>query len=184
MRNVALAASASPTLFHPVRIPRSRAGRVICLVNGGVFVNNPAISAFSEVRSMSPGENEQYCVVSLGTGKSTRPLTDEFISLWGYVQWSRPMLELVMESISEAVHDQMKHVLPPADHQSYYRLQVDLPEHINPAIDNASPQNMQALGDAARDFCSNNRGEQELKKVCETLLRLSEQKADIQSLAR
>jgi patatin-like phospholipase/acyl hydrolase len=170
MRDVALATSASPTLFHPVCFPKSSTGRIINLVDGGVFANNPAIIALSDIKSLSAGKNDKYFVVSIGTGKSTQPLTDEFVSLWGYVQWSRPMLELVMESISESVHEQMQSLLLPND-EEYYRLQVNLPRHTNPAIDNASRTNMQALDYAAKNFCSDKR--HELDKLCEKLLNLS-----------
>lgn len=176
--DVALAACASPTLFHPVPIERSkRGGRSICLVDGGVFANNPSISALSEINSTVANENDRYLIISIGTGKSSRPLTDEFVGLWGYVHWSRPMLELVMESISESVHDQIKDLFPSSEHQQlYYRLQVDLPNHIDPAIDSASAKHLKALADAAKEYCSSE-GEQVLKNVCETLLGLSEQHA-------
>jgi uncharacterized protein len=176
VRDVALAACASPTLFHPVRLDRSTRGRFTCLVDGGVFANNPAITALSEIKSTVANQSDRYLIVSLGTGKSSRPLTDEFVSLWGYVHWSRPMLELVMESISESVHNEIKYLLPPADHQQpYYRLQVDLPEHIDPAIDSASRTNMKALAEAAKAFCSKSQGGPMLNNVCETLLSLNEQ---------
>jgi patatin-like phospholipase/acyl hydrolase len=174
MKDVALATSASPTLFYPVRIPRSAGYKPIYLVDGGVFANNPAITALTEIASISPDADKKYFMVSIGTGKSRRPLTNEFISLWGYVHWSRPMLELVTDGISESVHEQMKYLLPStADHQ-YYRLQIDLPESINPAIDNASSTNMEALSHAARDFCSDNsEGGKELNRLCKTLLSIS-----------
>jgi patatin-like phospholipase/acyl hydrolase len=175
MRDVALAASASPTLFYPVRIPRSEDGESMCLVDGGVFANNPAINALAEIKSVPSGKNDQCFMVSLGTGKSQRPLSDELLSLWGYVQWSRPMLDLVMDSISESVHEQMNHLLPASHDRHYYRLQVDLPQSIDPAIDNASSKNMRALSHAAQIFCSDRKSGQELSRVCETLLRLIEQ---------
>ena len=181
MKDVALAASASPTLFYPVRIPRSNSGRPICLVDGGVFANNPSICALSEIRSVYEDESERYLIVSLGTGKSTRPLTDDFVSLWGYVHWSRPMLELVMESISESVHQQMKRLLHSTSDHAYYRLQVDLPENLTMAIDDPSATHMKALSDFARDFCSSDQGGEALNSVCDRLLRLSEQEADSRS---
>ena len=179
MRNVALAASASPTLFQPVRIPRSSSGEPMCLVDGGVFANNPAINALAEIKSRTTDENDKYFVVSLGTGRSLRPLTDEFISLWGYVHWSRPMLDLVMDSISESVHQQMTHLLPPTNEQPYFRLQVDLPKEIDPTLDSAATKNMRALSDAAHGYCSDSRTGPELRGVCETLLRLSESKQEL-----
>lgn len=175
MRDIALAASSSPTLFHPVTIPRIRNGREICLVDGGVFANNPAISALAEIKAIHPGDNEKYLVVSIGTGKSTRPLSDDFVSLWGYVHWSGPMLELVMESLSESVHEQMKYLLADTSERQYYRLQVDLPDHVNLSLDNASVKNMKALIGASEAFCSDIGSGQELTRLCETLLRLSQE---------
>ncbi len=151
----------------------------MCLVDGGVFANNPAINALAEVKSRATDENDKYFVVSLGTGRSLRPLTDEFISLWGYVHWSRPMLDLVMDSISESVHQQMTHLLPPTNEQHYLRLQVELPKEIDPAIDSAATKNMKALSDAAHGYCCDSRSGLELSRVCETLLRLSESKRDL-----
>jgi uncharacterized protein len=171
MRDVALATSATPTLFTPVHFPRSGDDRLMCLVDGGVFANNPAISALAEIKSMFPCENEEYFLVSLGTGKSTRPLAKDLVGLWGYVRWSRPMLELVLESISEAVHEQMQYLLPSSDaRRNYYRLQIDLSESSPHAIDDASAKNMQELIQASRDYCSSS---QDLQSVCDQLLALS-----------
>jgi patatin-like phospholipase/acyl hydrolase len=171
MKDVALSASASPTLFYPVRLPKSVRGRAISLVDGGVFANNPSIYAWSESKSVY--ESEKHFIVSLGTGKSTRPLTDEFLLLWGYVHWSRPMLELVMESISESVHDQIKQLQSVTGDQAYYRIQVDLPETLSMAIDDASAEHMAILGEIARKFCSSGPGAKTLETVCDRLLSLS-----------
>ena len=173
LRDVALATSATPTFFTPVHFPRSGDERLLSLVDGGVFANNPAVAALAEMKSMFPGEDEDCFVVSLGTGKSMRPLTRELMGLWGYVRWSRPMLELVLESISEAVHEQMKYLLPSTDVQRYYRLQIDIPESGKHAIDNVSEKNMQTLVEATGDFCS---GTESLRSLCELLLSVSEQK--------
>lgn len=177
MREVALAASASPTLFRPVWLNRPIGAGKMCLVDGGVCCNNPTISAYSEIKSLNPAADDEYLVVSIGTGRSARPLTEEFFSLWGYVHWSRPMLELVMESISESTHEQMKHILPAShnNHQPYYRLQVDLADNIEPALDCASIANVRGLTDAAEDFCSDLQRGIEIKRLSDTLLSLSEQ---------
>jgi uncharacterized protein len=174
MKDVALAASASPTLFHPVRVPTP--GGFVCLVDGGVFANNPTMLAVAEMKSVYPGDD--VIVVSIGTGRSARPLTDELVNLWGYVQWSRPMLELVMESSSESVHEQMQQLLNSLETQQYYRLQVDLPAHSNPAIDNASTKNIKALDQAAADFCADSKNAEELHRLCDRLLFLSEQQLE------
>jgi hypothetical protein len=173
MKDVALSASSSPTLFYPVRLPKSVRGRQITLVDGGVFANNPSIYAWSECRSEYASESEKHFIVSLGTGKSTRPLTDEFLLLWGYVHWSGPMLELVMESLSESVHDQILQLQPVTGDQAYYRIQVDLPETLSMAIDDASPEHMATLAEVARKFCSSGPGAKKLQAMCDRLLSLS-----------
>lgn len=186
MRDVALAASASPTLFHPVRFPRSsQSGRLICLVDGGVFANNPAVYALSESKAISQNVDEKYFIVSIGTGKSSRALSDEFVSLWGYVQWSGPMLELVMESNSECVHEQMKHLLSYPDAQSYFRLQVELSgSESTHALDDASSKNITSLIRTAENFCKESLAGMELDFVCEKLLELTEREnsAAVESL--
>lgn len=173
MKEVALAASASPTLFTPVQTAKVINGRSITLVDGGVFANNPSAIALSEIQSMHQMENEKYLVVSVGTGQSTRPLTAELVNQWGYVHWSRPMLELVMESVSESVHDQMQHLLLSHSIQQYYRLQVRLPEYVDMAIDEASAKHLKALSGFAQDFCSTS---EELGSVCDRLLQLLHQR--------
>ena len=174
IKDVALATSASPTLFYPVHLTKPNGDKSAYLVDGGVFANNPSIVALSEIQSIVQDPQKKYFMVSIGTGKSGRPLTDQFISLWGYVHWSRPMLELVMDSISESVHEQIKHLLPSTENHQYYRLQVDLEESVDTAIDNASSANMRILSRAARNFCSEDtRSGQLLTQLCHTLLSLS-----------
>jgi hypothetical protein len=151
---------------------RSTAGRKICLVDGGVYANNPTICGYAEDKANIKDPDQEHFVVSIGTGKSSRTLSDASMKHWGYVQWSRPMLELVMESSSESVHQQIRYLLAAEpSRQFYYRLQVDLPEHTNFAIDDTTPKNLNALASAAEDYCASSA---ELSRVCERLLSLSQ----------
>lgn len=65
VRHIARATSAAPTLFPPLR--RTGDGRERALVDGGIFVNNPAMAAYSEARNLYPDATE-FSVVSVGTG--------------------------------------------------------------------------------------------------------------------
>jgi predicted acylesterase/phospholipase RssA len=179
MRDVAFATSATPTLFSPARIARPGAGGSLALVDGGIFANNPAMHAYTEVHEMFPGKDDKFLLLSLGTGEFTRQLTNDLVDLWGYVQWSRPMLELVSESISESVHAQMRYLLPPTDYQRYYRFQIDLPAHIDSAVDNASRRNLEGLFHAGQRIFDDPQTRQELDSFCETLLRLTEEKTKL-----
>ena len=176
MRDVAFATSATPTLFPPARIPRPGAAGSLALVDGGIYANNPSMHAYTEIHEMFPGNDDQFLLLSLGTGEFTQQLTKDYLDLWGYVQWSRPMLDLVSEGISESVHAQMRYMLPPTDFQRYYRLQIDLPERADSAVDNASRRNMQRLMDAAQRLLEDPLTVRELDTFCTTLLRLTEEK--------
>lgn len=180
MRDVASAAAATPTMFDPVRIPRTGAGGYVSLVDGGVFANNPALHAFVEVKTMHPAEDDEYLVVSLGTGESMERLKRKYLTDWGYVRWSVPMLELVSESISESVHRQMEDLLPPTDHQRYYRFQVDLPDE-KYALDNAGRKNVLGLIGAAEELLEDVPTLDKLSHLCERLLRLSEEQPKLRS---
>ena len=59
IRDIALAASASPTLFYPVRLARANGNTPLYLVDGGVFANNPSIAALSEMQANLPDEQEK-----------------------------------------------------------------------------------------------------------------------------
>jgi uncharacterized protein len=178
MRDVAFATSATPTLFAPARVDRHEAAGSLALVDGGIFANNPALHAYSEVHEMYPGKDDKFLLLSLGTGEFTRELTNDIVDFWGYVQWSRPMLELVSESISDSVHEQMRYLLPPTDYRRYYRFQVDLPSHFATAMDNCSKSNLEGLFHAAGKMLDDSQTKKDLDSFCETLLRLTDEKAN------
>ena len=52
IKDVARATSAAPTYFETARI-KNDVGTPYPLIDGGVFVNNPSLVAYSEVRSMT-----------------------------------------------------------------------------------------------------------------------------------
>ena len=72
-RDAARATSAAPTYFEPALI--SVQGQARALVDGGVFVNSPVVSAYAEALKLFPGE--PLLVVSLGTGELVRPIPFE-----------------------------------------------------------------------------------------------------------
>ena len=174
MSEVARAASATPTMFEPVRLPRPFAGGYVSLVDGGVFANNPTLLALSEISSRSIDKDDDFLVVSLGTGESMERMTRKYISDWGYIRWSIPMIELVSESISEAVHGQVRNMLPATTYQRYYRFQADLPDDTYYALDDASRKNMDGLIHASETLLGDPETNREMDQLCEMLLKLSE----------
>lgn len=184
MSEVARAASATPTMFEPLRLARPGVGGHVSLVDGGVFANNPALLAFAEIKAMRAREGDNFLVVSLGTGESMEKMQRKYLTDWGYVRWSIPMIELVSESNSEAIHEQMRYMLPTLEAQRYYRFQVDLPDDVYYPLDDPSKDNMAGLMKAAESLFDDPQTEQELDTLCKTLERLSEQKFNFDCVGR
>jgi len=133
LSEVARATSAAPTYFEPLPL----GGRA--LVDGGVFAVNPSMCAFAEVLRFSPGAD--VSLVSLGTGERTRRRTFDEIRDWGVVEWARPILDVVFDGSSDAVHYQLTHALPEG---RYWRLQTEL-DRASDDLDDARPANIADL---------------------------------------
>ncbi len=122
MWQVARATSAAPTYFEPARIESARPGDYWALIDGGVFANNPAACALVEARSQFP-EATDFTVCSLGTGVLTRRIAYDDARHWGVARWAKPVLDIVLDSVSETVNYQLNQLLPAG---SYYRFQTSL----------------------------------------------------------
>src|SRR5262249_5750903 len=158
-----------PTMFEPVHLARPGADQRVLLVDGGVFANNPSLLAFAELTRTFAGKDDRFLVVSLGTGQAMERMKRKRLSDWGYVRWSKPMIELVSESGSEALHEQMQSLLPATDYQRYYRFQVDLPDDVYYALDNPAKGNMAGLINAAEELMADPETEEEMSTLCELL---------------
>ncbi len=160
MKKIGRATSAAPTFFEPVRLEHKNMTYI--LVDGGVFVNNPAVSAFAEAKRIFPGE--KVVVVSLGTGQLTRPLPYEEVKDWGKLEWVKPVIDVVLDGVSDAVDYQLDKIL--GDH--FYRFQTEL-DIANDDMDNASRANIEALKHEAKQILNKKENRQKLKKLYELL---------------
>lgn len=136
MRHIGRATSAAPTFFEPALVTIQ--GSQHALVDGGVFVNSPAMSAYAEARRRWP--DEEIHVVSLGTGALTRPYAYKATREWGLLKWVVSLLDIVFDGVSDAVDYQLKHLLQ----DNFQRFQVPL-RIASDDMDDASPQNLDRL---------------------------------------
>ena len=88
------------------------------------------------------------------------------------------MIELVSESSSEAVHEQMQYLLPKIDYQRYYRFQVDLPDDLYYALDNAGKKNMAGLIKAAEQLLIDPQIDDQITRLCQLLKSSVQQQSD------
>lgn len=144
MRDAAKATSAAPTYFEPARIRVGDEYRV--LVDGGVFINSPAVSAYAEARRIFPDEDE-FFLLSLGTGELTRSIAYEEAKGWGKAEWLSPLLSCIFDGVADAADYQMDKLLG----QNYLRLQTRL-DIASDDMDDASRGNIENLKAEAHDL--------------------------------
>ena len=151
MRDAARATSAAPTFFEPTQV--NVGYRMLTLVDGGVFINSPSVSAYAAARRMIAEERadaerrgEDYAepeifVLSLGTGELTRSIPFEDARNWGKLEWVLPLISCIFGGVSDAADYQMRSFL---GDEGYVRLQVRL-EGADDDMDNASSGNIRNL---------------------------------------
>lgn len=118
--DVAVATSAVPAFFEPVSAVAG-SGRETCLVDGGVFANNPAMCGYSAARRIYHGSHDIY-LVSLGTGKLERSIRCEDAEDWGVVEWLRPLIDVVFDGMSDVTNYHLRLLLD----SDFERVQTDL----------------------------------------------------------
>ena len=157
VREVARATSAAPTYFEPA-FDASVTGVTYPLIDGGVFVNNPALCAYSEARQVFKRRDSDtqvsardMVILSLGTGYSEQSIDYDKAKDWGAIQWIKPLLSIMMSGVSQTVDFQLRQIFDaasepdPAIREQYIRIEERLPSDVDPAMDCASDENMRAL---------------------------------------
>jgi hypothetical protein len=91
---VAVATAAAPTYFA------SYDG----YVDGGVFATNPSMCALAQTQDARVPESEradlaELRLISFGTGRTLRYLEGDQLD-WGYWQWVRPLLDLMLDGVN------------------------------------------------------------------------------------
>ncbi len=144
MKSVARATSAAPTYFEPLKLDADGPGDYYSLIDGGVFANNPSMCAYVEARTMYP-EQQDFLIVSIGTGENMAPLKYQDVRSWGLASWAQPIFNIVLDGASATADYQLRQLLPSCgDHRRYWRLQTKL-THCGDAMDDVSPDNIRSL---------------------------------------
>lgn len=149
--DVCRSTSAAPTYFE-VSKTVSKTGVEYPLIDGGVFVNNPALCAYAEARTLFNGENgKEKCtatdmfILSMGTGSQKKPYEYKKAKDWGKVEWISPLIDIMMSGVSETVDYQLRQLFDAAGcPQQYIRLSPTLGD-ADTAMDDASEENLHSL---------------------------------------
>lgn len=145
----ARATSAAPTYFEPANLSWAEESRT--LIDGGVFMNSPAVSAYAEARKLFP--DDDIAMLSLGTGELTRPIPYDEARTWGSALWVMSLLDCMFDGVSKAADHQMQLFLG----EQYLRLQTPL-HYASDDMDDASRGNIRNLKQTARELIKREAG--------------------------
>jgi len=146
---VATATSAAPTYFPPFDVepgpPTSGVGPR-SFVDGGIYANNPASIALScavddQTTRYERPDLGDFFVVSIGTGKSERPIDASKADGWGAFGWAKPAIKCAMDGSSDAAAGNVARMLTAGQR---VRLQCQL-SNASEDMDDASDANLTAL---------------------------------------
>jgi uncharacterized protein len=166
MREVVRATSAAPTYFEPLPLKVGSLGNR-AFIDGGVHSNNPAMCAYVEARKIHSSEND-FLVLSLGTGEPTREMPYDEVQGWGLAQWAQPILNVVFDGVADTVDYQLRELLPTeGDDRRYYRFQTVLVTGKDD-LDDAGATNIQALKMKANEIITKN--DATLEALCSQLI--------------
>ena len=146
VRDVCRATSAAPTYFETA-LTKALDGTAYPLIDGGVFINNPALGAYSEVRNADGNPTtEDMFIVSLGTGNINRSYPYNEAKDWGAVGWIKPVIDIMMSGAAATTNYHLTKIFSASGvSNQYVRIQPEKLGNVSPDIDNATPENIRAL---------------------------------------
>jgi patatin-like phospholipase/acyl hydrolase len=105
-------------------------------VDGGVFANNPSMCALAQTQDKryrpTPSVDE-VVLLSLGTGTSLFSIRGKTLD-WGYAQWIKPLINLMLDGISGIADYQCSQML----RDRYHRLAPVFPPDISIPMDDVA----------------------------------------------
>ena len=114
------------------------------IVDGGLFANNPAFAAFTEIsKTIFNGKKQIYTpneliIISLGTGSFNKKIYSYNESKkWGKIKWIMPLIDILLTANSEITDYEIKQLFSSYDSSHNYK-------RINPPIKLGSKDSMDA----------------------------------------
>lgn len=173
LADIARATSAAPTYF-PVAEVASMGGTKKCLVDGGIYANDPSLCAIIEAKKKIWSETERapkihdMYVVSIGTGRVSKSYLYDKAKGWGLISWALPVIDILQSSGAEVISYQVGKLFEAEECQDQY---VRLTPEIGDAsdqMDDGSVKNIEALKASALDYIQKHSAE--LDKVIGDLM--------------
>lgn len=138
LKCVCRATSAAPTYLPSYQM--NFKGKDRLLVDGGLYINNPAMAAVADTLKSRPDIdiNDIECL-SLGTGIYSKSLGTSTIN-WGILDWVKPITTVMMQASAKAVSYECDEIL-----QKHLRLQVTIDDEKKSDMSDAKPETTKYL---------------------------------------
>ncbi|MHA7873455.1 MAG: patatin-like phospholipase family protein [Hyphococcus sp.] len=154
VRDAIMGSTAAPTFFPPHQIESPDRAQRWTAIDGGVFLNDPAMAAAAEAMRLFPGEDLR--VVSIGTGRQTRNYPFEKARGWGFSEWvsptgrfRTPLISAIQDGQARAVNRQLEYLIGANYTRFDYRLEKG---RGSDKLDDASKRNLQRLTRGAMEM--------------------------------
>ena len=155
-KDIAYAATAAPTYFKPATIKDLGGKNQYVLIDGGIAVNNPSLSAsIHALKTFSKQKN--FLIVSIGCGTNNDSTLGIFspgskkIKNSGKIMWAENIVSIILDAGNDVVDYLIQNAFVPDKIKMYFRFQEVIdPKH--DTIDNVSKDNIAALEQYARDL--------------------------------
>jgi len=149
LKDVCRATSAAPTYLPSYKMVFDGKDRI--LVDGGVYINNPAMAAVAEVLKTRKGiKIEDIECLSLGTGNHSESLGIKTES-WGIANWAQPITTVMMQASSKSVVYECEQIL-----EKYLRVQLEIDDEKKSDMSDSRPSTTQYIVDKVNsDIISN-----------------------------
>lgn len=155
------ASTAAPSYFKPLKL--IHLDREVNLIDGGMAINNPAISAYVEAKKLYT-EAKKINLLSLGSGKNNIEYSYSVTKKFGHIRWLKPMIDIIVSSNSEAVDYQTELLYKGTNKGHYLRINNNL-KHASYKIDDASSDNISNLRKDALEFINIEEIDEYIKKT-------------------
>ena len=167
LKDVLRCATSAITYFPPMQISTVDNTRKRCFIDGGIFANNPALSAYAEFRyHNSELHAKDTMMFSLGTGKQGTHLNCESTQNWGALEWREPAGNLFANAVADANHYQLKAVYD--SRPNYLRLDGFFNDADKSSLDNTSRDYLDCLYCLGQQIAQDNK--QAIKSFAQQLI--------------
>ena len=142
-----LGSAAAPTFFPPHKLQLDGEAGPRTIIDGGVYVNDPAMVGVAEAIRLFP--DDDFHVLSIGTGRQTLSYPYKKARGWGFSQWlsptgrfKTPLISAIQDGQTRAVSRQLHYLLG----EHYMRFDYMLEGgRGSDRLDDASSRNMSRL---------------------------------------